>query len=217
MTSIVRKIVNGIWETVAADDAGGGGGAQPSVTDGVTTIAAASALVFPTQTLSEPTPGTAQIDHLVQSATVTLGHADILALPTIPFEVVPAPVGDNQVILPLYVLMVIAIKTAGYTNVAANADLAFQNGLNNLTIVSQASGVQTVSDLLGQDGRTWFLAVPPRGSDTTVPETEGLLSGAYNTALTLESFNGANGDFTGGDAADAIIVSVLYAVLTLPT
>jgi hypothetical protein len=156
----------------------------------------------------------------------TLTHAQILALPTTPFELIPAP-RAGQIIVPLHGLAVFN-WTANYTNIDPNCRLSIvqENSAfasDFVASITEAAIDSAVSILLanGESAITVFptAANVNQGVDArdtlghVAFETPGLIDGR-NIVLAVN--NQAAGNFTGGNVANKMLVAVTYYVLTLP-
>jgi len=139
------------------------------------------------------------IDTLLRTTqtTVVLTDAQIKALPTTPVEIVAAPAA-GLMIVPLAFSLVSSFGGGAYTNVDAGATMTPQFGS------IAASAAVDVSDLTAT------------GDDVVVPldaKITGTVAGLQATALDLACANAALGNFTGGDAANTLTVTVVYATI----
>lgn len=129
---------------------GGGGGSQPSADDGVTNIAAVSSFQLPAHTLSEPTPGTAQISQFIEARKVTLTSVDLAALDDDNyFELVPATPG--KILAPQLIVFYYRFGTTPYSFSAGNF-WAFVG--NTRGSASWAANLQNILDLIGGSADT---------------------------------------------------------------
>lgn len=153
----------------------------------------------------------------IQSATVTLTDAQIKALPSTPFTLVAAP-GSGKLILPVDAVMSLDAQGGAYTNVT-----------NQQMWLSYGSGGRTISAIYDENTQGAFaddsaVHVLLGFSNSQVTSLTGTVystawwsddtGGIANAALTLGMFNGG-GDLTGGDPANSLKVTVLYAVVDL--
>lgn len=129
-------------------------------------------------------------------ATVSLTNAEVLALRATPKELVAAP-GAGKLIEFISATLLFDYTTA-YTETADNLGIKFQNG----------SGVQ-VSDTIETtgflDATADTITFARKGVDSIVAKT-----GAENKALVLH--NVGDGEFGGGNAANALRVKVAYRI-----
>jgi len=141
----------------------------------------------------------------------TLTDAQIKALPTTAITIVPLTAG--KVIVPLAVLLQVNHTAAAYTNISAGI-----GNYINARIGSWPSPRALNDELLTPAGkRTVFIPIPLH-LDATPPTSVSLKgitlpeSGLAGTNLTLNCVN-ALGNFTGGNAANSMTVTVYYQLL----
>lgn len=162
-------------------------------------------------------------EQTVLSRTVTLTDAQIKALPTTPVEVVPAP-GAGKLLMPIFALFQM-VSTTDYTNIDSTARLHVDNegDTSFLTQLLQSVNSQ-VSELLANssapDARMAVLSM-----SQVAPASETAVSVTGTTAwwqsfvaekrLEIAASNGSAGNFTGGNAANTLTVTVLYFVVDL--
>jgi hypothetical protein len=143
-------------------------------------------------------------------ASVTLTDEQIMALPSVPYELAPAP-GEGKSIIPGSIL-VIATGTGDYTNVDTNnIIIQFTFGTVdtdhvNWCDMSQDLGVGLAhisiqNYIYRGDMATGSLSLPPALFD--------------NMPLQLDVVNGELGNFTGGDPANTLKILVYYTILDL--
>lgn len=155
----------------------------------------------------------------VQTATVTLTDAEIKTLPTTPVEIVPAQ-GTDTMISFLKGIVVIDNTAGAYTNVHTESATR-GTGLFNLgeppIAFQESARVDAAWALV--DGSEIVVAEAPMESH---PLPSGDLSGnsdytssVENQPLVFKWQNGALGDFTGGNAANTLTVTLVYHVLTI--
>lgn len=151
--------------------------------------------------------------------TVTLTDAQIKALGGgTPVQIVAAP-GVNQAIVPI----LISLRCAAiddYTNIEGTSALVIKVGNTAIAQFSQelfssVSGILAPGD--PADAQNGFVSFTQLSLDAGANETRGY-AGIYdsdieNQTLTLGSNNGS--DFTGGNAANTLTVTVLYSVVPL--
>lgn len=149
---------------------------------------------------------------LVLSATVELTDAQIKALPSERVEIVPAPATGKAL---LYITSFFQINTSAgaYTNVDADGRIYIDYGgeLASLPAILPS----------GANLRTWVL--PPAsqfGQNPSVLSTFNSVNiarstGIDETPLYIKIDNNGAGDFTGGNAANTLKVTVYYVVVDL--
>lgn len=150
---------------------------------------------------------------------VILTDAQIKALPTTPFEILPTP-GEGKMIKYVSGMMVLDTVAGAYTNVGATTAsgyyLTYEGGAdasnyNMLSIFYQAGQLRFVPNI-----STPFNKNP----DGNLLDTFTLVSNVVNKNLTLSVYNddGADndaGDFTGGHADNTLEVTVFYSIVNL--
>lgn len=150
---------------------------------------------------------------------VLLNNTQIKALPTTRIEVVAAP-GANKILLPLSAVLVLTAGT-GYGNINADDYLTLSHDDGNVDKMSYCRNetalfTQLTSFLSGN--RTLFL-VPSAAHDASA---SALCSFSNSTASLVNknlvlSTSGLEVDWTGGDPANTLRVSVSYMVLDVIT
>jgi hypothetical protein len=152
----------------------------------------------------------------IRSTTVTLTDAQVKALPTTPVEIVPAP-GSGRAIL--YVSGIILNDTSAneYTNIDAAAFIRCAIDNASASVVVNGNALQL---LLDDDDPHYAFLPAADGVDAVSADVGVVASDAYgftddidNIPLSLLAGNGAAGDWTGGDAANWMRVTVFYAVV----
>lgn len=138
----------------------------------------------------------------ISSETVTLTDAQIKALPTTIPDVVPAQAGKILRFLSAHLLW--DSRAGAYTNLDNDLYMVFRYSAGDT--VSEAA---FVGGLLETSDKT--------SSDVTAKAAgnESLLAGTENRALQLHVNNAASGNFTGGNAANTLKVTVLYTIIDL--
>jgi hypothetical protein len=150
------------------------------------------------------------------SNTVTLLHADIANLPTLPFELVPAP-GANKIIVPFGFVFNKSSYQADY--VTTDGDyiiVSYAEGetfyLNRGLFRDDAAGVGLTALSAGTDNRIFFdwPGIYSPASGYYDPVTASNNSSGVNKALQLRA--SAGGNFAGGHANNTFTVTTYYAI-----
>jgi hypothetical protein len=142
----------------------------------------------------------------IQSASVTLTNAQILALPTTPVVVVAAP-GSN------FAISVLAAHfVTNYTSVYTNAAATLEAQLLPSVVACFIRALGLFNSTTRRIARFpvaygYLIAI-----STSITGDYGARSGSDNTALTFSVNNQGSGDFTGGHAANTLKVTVLYTI-----
>jgi hypothetical protein len=155
-------------------------------------------------------------------SSVKLTNAQVLALPTTAVEIVAAP-GAGKILVPFLAWWYVN-WTADYTNIDPTAQVGIEFGsaaASSLApFIETANKGNQVSNLLA-DGASHHAFM---GVMTYASSLGGITAGIgqavdepafTDAALNVFATNGAAGDFTGGDAANEIQVTVYYNTLTL--
>lgn len=147
------------------------------------------------------------------SATVTLTDAQIKALPTTPIEVVAAP-GAGKIVIPTQAVLYFDF-TAQYTNINVAAYLGvLQNGSSGLlSLLNEAIGSGVSTFLQYGEDAVATLTQPRILQSSAIAGHVNPASDMVNTSLRVEAFNDTDGNFTGGNAANTIKVTVYYIVV----
>lgn len=158
----------------------------------------------------------------VRSASITLTDAQIKALPTTPVEVVPAKAGF--ILLPLMAVLE-NNNIAAYTNV--NATFSFlsivygNDAVEPMTILTQSDGQGGVREanvnlgsFLGTDPLRVILTTYG-GGIVSAPQNMTIVASTYpaadfESALNIYAYNMGSGNFTGGNAANTMKITLVY-------
>lgn len=154
----------------------------------------------------------------IRQATVALTDAQVKTLPTAGVTLVAAPAA-GQVLIPVLAVARLA-WVADYTNINAAAILSVASlGPTTLAPLNEAD-ISGVSGLLaaGDTASALFtpnLIIPASATDTLGASNSGFGDSVLASALVLSADNAGGGNFTGGNAGNALRVTVAYYVLTL--
>lgn len=151
-----------------------------------------------------------------------LTDADIKALPTTPFVLVEPTETLNysglptQLQVPLFVIVRVVNSTGDYTNINALCLTNINLGSDNsLTFSPPMGGSEIFNDL----GFATFFSQPARTGDASgdpiLPFFNTLTDALLDNAIVLAVNNQGDGNFTGGNAANRIRVTVLYTIIDL--
>lgn len=156
----------------------------------------------------------------VYSATVTLTDAQIKALPTTPIQILAAP-GANKIICPQSFWFRL-IWAADYMNISPDCSLELRSGgsqsLGLKVLENVVSGVTGLLAGGGPDGSNAFMVGQFQVSSIFAGVNGfAALSSLYdadimNLPLNIAS-NNADGNFTGGNAGNSLIVKVNYSII----
>lgn len=189
---------------------GGGGTAWGGITG---TLSAQTDLQ---SSLDAKAPSSSAILH---QATVELTNAQIKALPTTAVQIVAAP-GANKVLVYQSGILLLNTTSGAYSNVAATAALYIGLGTTSASVASRSP----VAMLTGSASYIDILAVastaPADGGPNLSAFDQEILSGATNQALVMAAYNpdeGSGENFTGGNAANTLKISVTYYILNTLT
>lgn len=152
---------------------------------------------------------------ILHQATVTLTDAQIKALPTTAVELIAAP-GSGLVVIPIFVSVAFHLEEA-YTAVGASLSVLY-DGISNYptNVMETETTLQATGDFQG-------LVLAPYLNARTAGDFSGLVTSSplgadtINTALVIaDDYNGAS-DYTDGDEANTLTVTVAYVVLNVAT
>lgn len=166
-----------------------------------------------------------------QTAVVVATDAQIKALPTTRIQVVAAP-GANRRINFHSGTLVGSFTAGAYTNVNADAwgGFALNSGAIDVSAyfpndTGPTPDLTKVSDFFAHAFNAIALFPPFLSPDSggtaaagwgAIALVGGDYSGFRNTALELHIDNAAAGNFTGGNAANSMIITVEYSIAYIP-
>lgn len=162
----------------------------------------------------------------LQVATRTLTNAEIKALPTTLYEIVPAP-GVGKVIYSPALAQAGGFAAArhgavDYTHIDPNAlfclRLSDAAGVGSSIARWFGLGTNFIPDLLGTWSGSWSACATPVDQQNGVGLSAENPDDVENMPLRFNIANplvGSIGDFTGGAAGQTLVVTVLYAIITL--
>jgi len=157
----------------------------------------------------------------VRAATATLTDAQVKALQATPIQVL-ASQGAGTIIVPLHATLRLA-WTADYAGIDAAATINIANGTNQSMGVLREDENNSVSALLAGGGPDGSIAWLPFDALAFLPSTPAFQrifadSGFFDSDIADKPLmltcanNGSN--FTGGNAANTLKVTVVYYVVT---
>jgi hypothetical protein len=172
-------------------------------------------------------PNTGDVDVVIKKKEVTLIDSQIKALPTTPVDIIPAP-GAGKAIIVFGGSIKFNI-VAGYTNVSASVG----TGVTQLDLVGfgvvPSDNVNTITNN-NQNIRIKLSLLSFNFQDTDHDVVNGVSSAGFtksvsdlnlNEALKLYCYNVTQnndtdlGNFTGGNAANTLKVTVFYSIVDL--
>jgi hypothetical protein len=142
----------------------------------------------------------------IQSATVTLTDAQIKALPTTYIEVVAAP-GIRKMLVLQSALIQFYISGGNYTNVDIGSYLIIGYG-------DWAVDASSIVLFSGSENNLFSVLTTAQDGDLTA----GYLTAGNNTLqenIALKVISSNSGNFTGGNPANTLKVTVYYVVVDL--
>jgi hypothetical protein len=149
---------------------------------------------------------------LLLSKTVTLTDAQIKALPTTKFEIIPAP-GENKIIVPVSAIFILDTLAGAYTS---DADSAWN--LRWGTDSETASQIMPINAILNQQNIGFGQWGIPYADNGTGNFGNVVINIAFSNSLINKSIVITDGwmgvaDYTGGNAANTLKVIVYYVVV----
>ncbi len=161
----------------------------------------------------------------LKKAVVTLTDAQIKALPTTPITLVAAPAG-TEIIAPIMVSLRMNPAGGAYTNINTGATPGqsqwelttnSQDFGNSIIYNSTAESNTMLSDMLATTTPKIMVTTSPWYNNESgfygLYGYPNLTSSFVGQALQIKAVNTTNGNYTGGNAANTCIVTVLYIVL----
>lgn len=167
----------------------------------------------------------------IRKVSATLLNADIIALPTTPFQILAGVA--NSYIVPLMSFWEINTTAGVYTNIDADGFMGLgadgsASGTQDFENVSTITGAIGLTAFLGNMGNKWITPLPaPFGtmwgladavtriviSSWTNEGAPYLFSDWKGQPWRVECNNGGSGNFTGGNVANRMAVTFYYAIL----
>lgn len=184
----------------------GVGGTTAATHSAGDTLKAAVSALLSADDLTPPLPFAGEggaVEQVVYSQTVTLTDANIKALPTTPFELLPEPAAGQRLFI-VGGTVTIDVRAGVYTNFGATTKFRLVLGG-----VWNQDAILFFKDQLEDNSAVFVNDFRPNADFTYVDEV--LLGGGF-TATTP---NGVAGNFTGGNAANTIKITTLYSVADL--
>ncbi len=162
----------------------------------------------------------------IVSRQTSLTNAQIKALPTTGIQVV-APQGAGMVANPIAVFYRFKFSGGAYTNINTTyADLRIQWQSPAYAYAagyivndnSTSPGLGDISSIFGNAQDRFVATAPLAGADSGYVVTSGQsivvqTSGVSNQGLYVGMDNNGSGNLTGGNAANSLTVTILYAVV----
>lgn len=158
---------------------------------------------------------------VLQKVTATLTDAQIKALPTTPVTILDSP-GADKAIAPFFIAY--HMKGVDYADIDPTATIVARAGTEVFLPVrndTQSGVTALLAGGGGDDGSLTYgtLKFGVRSSFNAAGFAQ--LSGLYESDVvdkpfTVRATNGAVGDFTGGDPANTLRVTVYYVIFDVP-
>lgn len=174
------------------------------------------------ETLDLVVPEAPPAEIVIQRASIILTDDQIKALPSAAIQLVPAP-GTGKALLAISAFLTLDATAGAYTNITnASFVIGYQQDASPALISIYASVVLPVETYLGSAVKS-FLCLTG-GSDKlgtgdfsayVVGHTAGDLALAENMPLALkDDFDGVS-DYTGGNTANSMRATLVYAIVDL--
>ena len=164
--------------------------------------------------------GDGDAEQVTYSRTTTLTDAQVKALPTTGIEILPAP--DAGTIRDWTRIIVSSNLTAAYTNVDAGCVIQVRYGAAGFLQEYYNSGTyfdaSFVSSLLNSTTDTVLTILPVLDAGEPTLGSQPLASYPYadlQDSLLFKITNNAAGNFTGGNSANVVKVTVIYSIVEL--
>jgi hypothetical protein len=158
----------------------------------------------------------------VYSATVTLTDADIKALPTTPFVIIPpTEILDysglpTQLVWPFVSFSLVTSHAADYTNVNVGCFFGVDWGSDDSYTLCTRATTNNIINELGEFGTYLPLQLTGSNFGASLPAyTNTLKDSLLDNALVFFAQNQGDGNFTGGDPANEMKLIVRYTVIDL--
>jgi len=155
-----------------------------------------------------------------KTASVILTDADIKALPTTPFELIETPGTDKRIAL-VNADLYIDASAGAYTNINAESSGALRIGTNDISSYFTSDSGPTgtrLADFLGNAAIKQATLLPASVPDIVsgwmnLPNIISAADSLLDEPLELYVDNDTSGDFTGGNVANSLKITVAYLVL----
>lgn len=154
---------------------------------------------------------------IVHAASVTLNNAQILTLPTVPVEVIPAP-GAGKIVIPI-AGFVLQSWPDGYGAIDSPFLVVGTDGLGDtacfFSIDDDTYGFFSNpwgSEIRGVSCFSWGQFGLPAAPSAVLNQGESDTSGK---AIVVRATNGSNVNFTGGGTSNTLKVTIYYALVDL--